>query len=137
VKLPAKPGDRFDAQPLWSTSLDSEVFASAVCSDGLLYVVDARATFYVLDVKDGQLVYSQPLDIPTGASGGIFGSIALAGGNIILGNCTGNLVVLAPGRQFTLLQSNNLDGGEGCCPAFAGKQMFLRVNESLVCIARN
>lgn len=135
VKLLATPAGKFDTNPLWSTDLDGDVFASPVLSDGLLYVVDGAATFYAIDAVNGHLVYKQELDIPTGSSGGIFGSIALAGGHLFLGNPMGNMVVLAPGRQFKLLQANKLDGGEGSSPAFADRQMFLRVNDSLMCIA--
>lgn len=135
VKLPAKLGDKFDTKPLWTVDLESDVFSSGVWHDGVVYTIDSGATLYAIDAKDGTLVYKKTLDLSTGGSGGIYGSIALAGGNLILGNSSGNLMVLATGRDFKLLHTNNLDGGEGCSPAFAGKQMFLRVNDTLVCIA--
>lgn len=134
VRLPAKIGDPFDSKPLWVIDLDGAVYASGLYHDGLVYVADGSAAFYVIDAKDGKLIYKQALEIPTSEAVGLYGSIAMAGGSLMLGNTRGNFVVLAPGRTFQQLQRNDLENGEGCSPAFAGDRMFLRVGDDLVCI---
>jgi len=134
VKLPAGMGDAFEKKPLWTAELEADVFGSPICVDGLLYVVDDARNFYVLDARTGKEVYKQTLELAEDSP--LYGSMVLAGGHIILGNVKGDLMVLEPGRKFKRLQTNSLDGGEGCCPAFAGDQMFLRADGTLYCIAQ-
>ena len=54
-----------------------------------------------------------------------------ADGRIYLCSEHGEVVVLAPGREFKKLAENKLDGGFMASPAVSGKALFLRSKTDL------
>jgi len=141
VKLPAKVGKAIKHQTLWENDeLEGELFASPVVCGGLLYCASNEGNLFVLDAETGKKVYQKRLPIPSAnpdpgmEPANIYGSLALAGRHVFLGNDAGTALLLAPGRQYKQLAENYLDEGSGATAGFAGRYVYLRGGTRLYCI---
>jgi hypothetical protein len=140
-KLPEKPAESLPSAKLWeSDDTDGKFFASPLCHDELIYSASNQGILYVLEAKTGKLVYQKELDIGS-ASGrpglepaSLYPSPTLVGKHLLLGNDVGEMLVLAPGRQYREVARNRLDAGGGASPVADGALLFLRGGPTLYCI---
>jgi outer membrane protein assembly factor BamB len=136
-KLPAKITDKFGTKDLWSADVDEEVYSSAVCDDGLVYVLNSLGRYYALDAQTGKPLVDKVLEMPpAGEKSGsvIFASVCLAGKKVFLFNGSGDATILAAGKEFKQIGTSALGDGSAATPAFAGKQIFIRGSSALYCI---
>ena len=78
-----------------------------------------------LDAKTGAMLWSERL-------GGNFSSSPLyADGRIYVSNREGKTFVLAPGREYKLLATNQLDGTIMASPAAVDDALFIRTDKAL------
>jgi outer membrane protein assembly factor BamB len=137
LRLPEKAGDSLQFQKLWDTDeIEGQVFASPVCHEGLLYCVSNDGVLYVLDVQNGNVVYRKELEIQSasgriGAPVGVYPSITLTGKHLLVGNASGEMLVLTPGREYQEIAHNRLDKGAGSSPVADGSLLLLRGGTSL------
>ena len=124
--LALRPGDT-GAEPeiLWRQSRGAPTMPSPLVIGDEVYAVSDKGIATCLDAKTGEVVWSERL-------GGNFSSSPLfADGRIYVGNRDGATFVLAPGRTFELLATNQLDGQIFATPAALGRSLFLRTDEAL------
>ncbi len=131
-----------DAAPkrLWRQDLDGEFFASPVLHEGLIYIASNQGNLYVLDAKDGNLVYSHELDManmsgrPGIAAGALYPSLSLAGKYLYISNDQGETVVVQPGKEFRQIALSKLDDRIAGNLVFSGRRLFIRTRQSVYCI---
>ena len=58
MELPAAAADTIQAKDLWMTDLDGEFFASPIVHDGLIYSVNKKGLFYILDAATGKILHA-------------------------------------------------------------------------------
>ncbi len=132
--------NQWQATKVWEQELEGNFYASAVWDQGLIYVISNEGMFSILDSKDGKILASRELDIPSAnsrpgiADGNLYPSLALAGNHLFVLNDQGDTLVLEPCRQYKELRRNRLPAGHGSAPAFDGTRIYLRGGQSLYCI---
>ncbi len=131
---------KWDARPLWEQELDGTFYASALLDRGLIYAVSNAGDYYVLDAKDGEILLRRELDLPDGAgrrgAGGanLYPSLVMAGNVLMVFNDQGDALMLEPGREYKELRRNHLGAGHGSAPAFDGRFIYMRGDQTLYCI---
>lgn len=131
VQLPASLKAPTKLTPLWKAKVKGGGywFPSPVLHDGLLYAIDDRGIFSVLDAANGKLVYEERLEL----GGTHYPSVAVAGDRVYLSTDKGNTAVIAAGRVFKVLAENQLEPFRSS-PVFEGRRMYLRTHKHLFCI---
>jgi hypothetical protein len=126
--------------------------ASPLIHEGLAYCVNGSGVLTVFDLEKMQIVYEKLLDLDhfensnEGAGRGVGISPSLAGGKIYILGDAGATIVLRPGRTYEQLAKNKIESIVHrnwqqrterfvAAPAFDGKQMFIRGEKYLYCIA--
>ena len=124
-------GGQLRTEQLWEQegSRDDRL-SSPVFHEGMLYTVTGKGVIEVYDAKTGEMVYKRRLPISRGR---LDPSLALAGGMIYISTNRGATLLLEPGKEFKSLGENELEGFSSS-PAFHGKRLFIRTNESLYCL---
>lgn len=120
-------------QPLWEgTNLKGGGywFPSPVLHDDLIYAMNARSIFTVVDAATGKIVYERRLDFGGGQS---YPSITLAGNRLFASSDNGTTIVLEPGREYKELARNSLETFRSSL-VFEGKRMYVRTTKGLWCI---
>lgn len=116
---------------LWQTGIPkNRYYASPVLCDGLIYAIHRGRMLTVLDAANGEKVYSMKLDV---GRGNAFPSIAVAGGHVFVSNDSGITLVLKPGRTHQEIARNQV-GAFRSTPVFAGRRLYVRGLERLICI---
>ena len=119
----------------WNKSKGTPYIPSPALSAGMLYFVKSNSNILtVLDSKTGKAIL-EPTRIP--GIKNVYASLVGADGRIYIVGRSGTTVVLKRGREFQGLSTNKLDERIDTSPALAGKQIFLRGENSLYCIAES
>ncbi|MDB5330557.1 MAG: hypothetical protein JWP03_1708, partial [Phycisphaerales bacterium] len=132
--------DKLEVNRLFDETLDGEFIASPVLKDGLLFTLTTSALYYVIDAKTGKpLSDPKTLELPPAGDpkpGGplAYPSPALANGMLYLTNTGGDCLVIAAKQTYEKISRNQLPKGSQACPVFAGKQLFIRSGDELLCI---
>lgn len=131
---------------------DIYIFTAPLIHDGLVYQVDSDGMLYVVDVKTGQLVYRKLLDLEPLVSVrtcGVCSAVTLGGKYIYIMDNQGVTLVLEPGRTYKQVARNKIETplerpntGKGWqewgpygAPVFEGKNLYIRMERNLYCIA--
>jgi outer membrane protein assembly factor BamB len=130
VKLTRTESGEVKLTSLWKKegSADRHHLPSPVAHDGLLYGVSTSGYLEVLDLKTGERVYRQRLNL-----GQVYSSVTLAGDQLYVIDTRGKAVVFKPGRKFDRVATNELEE-TGSCPVFVGDKLFLRGVKNLYCL---
>lgn len=130
-KLPSDVSAPFEPELVWQTTPRKErYYASSVYHDGLLYAINQRNHFSVIDSNTGEVLHEERLKLGKGT---VYPSITLAGSYLFLSSDNGTTLVLAPGPEPKLVATNKLDLFRSS-PVFDGKRMYVRTYEYLYCI---
>ena len=118
-------------QPLWKGKVKGGGywFPSPVLLDGLLYAIDEKGTFSVLDAKTGNLVYEESVEL----GGTIYPSVSVAGTNVYLSSDNGNTLIVKAGPKFEEIGRNKLEPFRSSL-VFEDKRMYVRTQKNLYCI---
>lgn len=133
-------GDVTGSHRLWQTR-DSTYVPTPVLHEGRLYVVTDQGFALCLDAKSGELVFKERLPgaSATGRGGKPFyASPVLAGGNLYAVSRRNGTFVIAAQPQFKLVAHNSLASDTtqfNATPAVSGKDLFLRSDKFLYCLA--
>ena len=123
-------------EKLWSLKLKKDrYYASPVIHDGLLYTLNRKGHFSVVDVAKGELVYEKALKFEVEGGHTAYPSPVLAGDLLLISTDNGSTLVLKPGREYQELASNTLDPFRSS-PVFSGDRMLVRTLSHLYCIGR-
>jgi outer membrane protein assembly factor BamB len=131
IRLPDAIGEEFKTELAWTADeiQGDRYYGSPVLLDGLIYAVNQKSHFTVIDAATGKSVYDKKLDL----GGTVYPSITHAGGYLYVSGENGVTAVLAPGREFKEIARNKLEKFRGC-PVFSGKRMYVRGMKHLYCI---
>jgi outer membrane protein assembly factor BamB len=126
-----KPGERSGAHIAWYRPDAGPHFASAVVTDGLLYVVTPHGgELRCYDANTGADVYQQRIP----GAGDFKASPWAAGGKVFAVDENGTTFVIAAGPAFKCVAMNALDELTWSSPAPARGAIFIRSVEHLYCI---
>jgi outer membrane protein assembly factor BamB len=119
---------------VWTLNRGTPYVPSPLLYDGRLYFFSVNNNILTaLDAKTGKpVIDSQRVD---DLQGNVYASPVAAGGKVYLVARGGAAVVLKASDKLEVLASNQLDEQFDASPAVAGKQLFLRGQQSLYCIA--
>ena len=113
----------------WRFSKQAPTMPSPLLVGGELYLIAEKGVATCLDAKTGQTNWAERL-------GGNFCSSPLfADGRILIGNREGQTYVIAPGKTYKLLATNQLDGQIMATPAAVDTDLFVRTEKALYRIA--
>jgi outer membrane protein assembly factor BamB len=135
VKLDFDEGRGVQVRRLWRIERhkSARYYATPTLHDGLLYIINERNRFTVVDVAGGKDVFERKL---TELGGGrVYPSISVAGGHVFVSHERGKTMVFKAGRRPELVATNQLDMFRST-PVFAGSRMFIRTYKTLYCIGK-
>ena len=117
----------------WSRDRDAPYCPSPLLYDGKLYFNKSNGSVLTcLDAKTGKpIIEKQRLQ----GLRGLYASPVGAAGRIYFTGRDGTTVVLDDGPQLKILATNKLDELTNASPALVGRQMFIRTDKHLYCIA--
>ena len=133
-------GDVTKTNILWSSANASYV-PTPVVMGGYLYVVNDQGFAICMEAKTGKLVYKERLpDASAGGKGGklFYASPVCANGLFYSVSRRSGTYVIEAKPEFKLVTNNKLAGDDSDfngTPAIAGKEIYLRSNRALYCIA--
>jgi outer membrane protein assembly factor BamB len=111
----------------WSVPTGAPYISSVVHYQGLLYMAEAGIVTCV-DARTGERIWQERI-------GGIFSASPVAGdGKIYFVSETGETVVLAAGREPSLLERNPIEGRLIASPAISNGRLYLRTDDHLLSI---
>ncbi len=125
------------AEQLWRTNPKNDrYYASPVLVDGLIYAINQKGHFSVIDAADGKVVNGggegEQLDLGKGT---VYPSIASAGKHLYVSSDNGTTLVMTLGRAPKVVATNKVESFRSC-PVFDGKRMYLRAYENLYCFSK-
>lgn len=131
VKLPESIPEPSELRPLWKEKVRGSGywFPSPVLHEGLLYAVDDKGIFSVLEAKTGKLVYEERIEL----GGRNYPSISIAGGHAYLSSDDGTTLVVKAGPKFEVIARNELEPFRSSL-VFQGRRMYVRTLKHLYCI---
>ncbi|MEM8955055.1 MAG: PQQ-binding-like beta-propeller repeat protein [Verrucomicrobiota bacterium] len=134
IKLAEAEGDVTGTDvEFWTLSRDTPDIASPLLSDGRLYFVSGKGTYFSgYHAATGEKLFG-----PERIEGlrDIYSSPAAAGGRLYLVVRDGTTLVLKDGDELEVLAVNTLDDEIDGSPAIVDGEMFLRGKNYLYCIA--
>lgn len=123
-------GGRKPPEPLWVSEKPGPVEASLLYYRGLVYALMDNGVLTCLDGKTGKELYRERL-------GGECNSSPIASdGHIYLSNNDGATFVIKAGKEFTLLNTNQLGERITASPAISGNELIYRTDAHLYCIGQ-
>ncbi|MDH3585181.1 MAG: PQQ-binding-like beta-propeller repeat protein, partial [Phycisphaerae bacterium] len=109
----------------WRTKRAAPKKPSVLLIDDLIYMVDDIGIASCLDAKSGAEIWKERI------GGNYSASPLYADGRIYFFSEEGKTTVIAPGREFKKLATNQLEEGFMASPAVAGKALYLRTKKAL------
>lgn len=121
-----KLGDGRTAPELaWRFKKQAPQMPSPLLVGDELYIVNDRGVATCLDAKTGEVHWSERL------GGNFCSSPLLADGRIYVGNREGQMFVFAPGKKYSPLAVNQLDGAIMASPLAVGSGLYVRTDKAL------
>jgi outer membrane protein assembly factor BamB len=119
-------GDVTDTHVVWKITKGMPSRPSPLLIEDLLYMVNSEGIGSCVEARTGQLVWKERV------GGNYSASPIYADGRIYFFSQDGVTTVLQPGRQYTVLAVNKLDGEQlMATPAVSGKALFVRTRTHL------
>ncbi|MBN2375172.1 MAG: PQQ-binding-like beta-propeller repeat protein [Sedimentisphaerales bacterium] len=119
IRLGGK-GDVTESHIAWTQDKDVPIKPSPILTDGLLYMVSDNGKLSCIEAATGEVIWSDKI------SGQYSASPILAQGRIYFFNQSGKTTVIAAGKEFKVLSTNDLDQGFMASPAVDGNALILR-----------
>jgi outer membrane protein assembly factor BamB len=118
---------------LWKYGKGTPYVPSPLLAGGRLWFTQAnKGILTTLDAKTGKPVLDQ---VRLAGLGELYASPVAAAGRVYLVARDGTALVLKQGDKFEILATNHLDDEIDASPAVVGKELFLRGENYLYCIA--
>jgi outer membrane protein assembly factor BamB len=122
---PEGSGNISETNILWRYDKNIPGINSPVAHNGLLYMIQEEGKIQCVDVKTGQVIWTNHL------KGNFYSSPIYAAGHIYLPSKQGIIYVLQEGKEFTLLAENKLDSEIWSSMAISGKSILLRSDKAV------
>jgi outer membrane protein assembly factor BamB len=121
-------GDVSKTHVRWSIPTGAPYISSLLYYEGLLYMANDVGVVTCVNPENGEKVWQERIE-------GIFTASPVAGdGKIYFVSETGETIVLQAGREPRVLARNPVGERTVASPAIARSQLFLRADDSLICI---
>lgn len=118
----------------WWESKDGSYMPTPIILDNLIYTCNDNGRLTVRDATNGELVYRERVS----SSGGTFSASAVAAADrVYFTSELGEVSVVATGRTFSKVATNQLDGIVMATPAIAGDRLLIRTTKHLVCLEKS
>ncbi len=118
---------------VWALDRDTPHVPSPLLHGGILYFTRGHAgVLSAYDAKTGHRHYG-PVRLP-GVSD-VYASMGAAQNRIYVTSRDGTTLVITAGPEFKVLATNRLDDGCDASPAVAGREIYLRGQQYLYCLA--
>ncbi len=118
---------------VWSLERDTPYVPSPVLHDGILFFTKSNSgVLSAYDAASGRKVFG-PERLP--GIRDVYASPVAADGRLYVTSRDGTTVVLAAGREFSVLATNQLEDGFDASPAVVGGEIYLRGQQYLYCVA--
>jgi outer membrane protein assembly factor BamB len=118
-------GKPVEPKIVWNFDKQMPQKPSPLVVDDLIYVVGDRGIATCLDSMTGELIWTERL------SGNFSASPMYADGKIYLMSHEGKIIVLAPGREYQELATNDLQEALMASPAAVAGALFIRSEKAL------
>ena len=116
----------------WRWTTGTPDVPSPLVVGGIVYFCDEDGLFSAADVKTGEQFYSKQRT----SSGRHRASPLFAGGNIYSTARSGVVTVLKPGKEFKIVEQNDLQEPMTASPAVADGRIYLRTFDALYAIGK-
>ncbi len=117
----------------WSYNKNTPYVPSPLLLEEHLYFFAGNnANLTCLDARDGKVLMDS---LKIEGMSGVYASPVAAAGRVYLASRNGTTVVVKQGDKLEILATNRLEDRFDASPAIVGKQLFLRGQEYLYCIA--
>jgi len=134
IKLTTAGDGSVRAEARWETKPAKErYYASPLLHDGLIYAINQKAVFSVIDAKTGEVIHQRELDL--GKRSTVYSSVTLGGRWLYVTGENGVTLVLEPGREPKQVARNELERWRSS-PVFDGERMYVRTRDRLYCIGK-
>jgi len=136
IKLSEAKGDITDSSAIvWARDEDTPYVPSPVLFGDLLYFLKGRdAMLSCCNAKTGEEYFAQQrLD----GLGDVYASLVGAKDHVYVVGRDGTTIVVKRGPEFKIVATNTLDDSFSASPAIVGKELYLRGENALYCIAEN
>lgn len=114
----------------WTRAGSGPGLASPVASKGLVYVSGGTGILSCYESATGERVYQKRLP----GAGSIAASLWIAGDKLFALDESGKTFVVKAGREFEVLETNQIEDLFWSTPAIAGESLLLRGADRLYCI---
>jgi outer membrane protein assembly factor BamB len=115
----------------WSDPRGGSYMPTTVVYDGLIYILRDNGILRGRDAKTGELFYEERVAGDTGFTA----SLVAGDGKVYLTAETGEVYVVKAGREYELLQTNEMDEVTMATPAISDGTLYFRTRGHLVAIA--
>lgn len=126
-------GDISENGRLWMYTKSLPNVPSPLLYGDVLYLMKEGGILTALNPADGTVLKQGRLQ---GALSQYFSSPVGADGKVYVSSETGNVVVVKAGREWEVLQVNDLEDGIYATPAIADGRIYLRTKSALYCFAK-
>ena len=115
----AKRGDITTTGRVWHFDEIRRSISTAAVADGLVYIADFSGYFHCLDAKTGAVYWTHDV------FAAVWGSPLVADGKVYLGDEDGDVVIMAHGKEKTLLAETNMGSAVYATAVPANGTLFL------------
>jgi len=123
-------GDVSNTHIDWRISTGAPYVSSILYYDGLIYMATGSGIVTCIDSQTGERVWRERF-------GGSYTASSMAsGGKVYLFDETGQTIVLAAGREPTILAQNNLNVRTIASPAASNGNIFIRSDQQLIAVGQ-
>lgn len=133
---PGGTGDVTESHRAWQLQGIGSQMGSGVIHAGHLYSVTQDGIASCVELASGKEVWQKRLR-GSGAQGGVWSSMILAGENIYLPNQSGDVFVFKASPKYELVTTNATGESTNATLAAAGGDLFMRTDEALWCFAES
>jgi hypothetical protein len=123
-------GDASDTHVAWRGKGQIPLMSSPILMGNEVYCVSDGGIVSCFDAASGKLHWRERI------GGNHLASPLGAGGKLYFFSWEGKTTVLLPGKKFTRLAENQLEGPLVATPAVAGSAIYLRTDAHLYCIGK-
>lgn len=131
---PGGNGDVTSKRVFYDQRMKKHTIGSPIVKDGHVYLCVTDGFLQCYEFATGQLKWEERLP-STGASGQTWASAVLAGDRLYVVNQSGDTVVLRAAPKFEVIATNPLGELSNSTLALSEKEIFLRTEAALYCIA--
>lgn len=118
---------------VWSRTGRGSYMPTPLIYQGILYVLANNGLLDAYDLRTGEEIYRQRLSV---VGSGFSASPIAADGKIYLSNEDGEMLVIAAGKQFSLVATNSIGELLMATPALSDGVMYVRSAQSLFAIGQ-